>query len=189
MSFRDLDDVAGVEGPKILPIRGVAVEFPATVSAKTGTLILAALAAGINAAENGEENAVGQAMAERGLSESDMQLIEDDLIGPAAAVQLEELQIWGKRKDHIVSTLMIWHIFDTETAEQFWDSGGKAPARLDSSRATQTGSGPSLPMVTVAPDRSLEQPSTVPPGGVWSSRPVVAELPGSDGDGSSATSA
>lgn len=147
MAFRDLQEVAGNSTPKVLPINGQRVEFPGLVSARVGTLLLAALAAGVEVAEaqgsaDEQAAAISAAMEDQGLSEADMQLIEDEMIGTEARAQLSDLGIWGRQLNFITSTLMVWHVMGQEMAEAFWDKGpdqaaGKAPAAVAANRETR----------------------------------------------------
>jgi hypothetical protein len=133
--FDDLVDVLGITPAKVLPIHGQQVAFPGRVSARTGMLLLAISRAA--AARGGERSDVEGAVAALGLTDADAAELEADILGPSAAV-LDDLGVIGDARQHVMGTLVAWHLGGQEAAEQAWAAGaGSGKAQAPSSRATR----------------------------------------------------
>ena len=142
MAFRDLTDVLGVSTPKRLPICGREVEFPSTISAWAGQLLLAIRHAAAEAAAAGSPASDMTELAMSGVaaSEEDALRLERELLGDGGAV-LDEMGVLGDARMRVVSTLIVWHLSGIEAAEVAWE--GKAPtpnreARREVGRASRT---------------------------------------------------
>jgi hypothetical protein len=152
MAFRDLADVLGVAPDKVLPINGQDVRFPGRISARTGQLLLAT-----NAAVEGGARTESEIVERLQLSEEDLQAVEEDLLGPAAAV-LDGLGVVGEARQHVMATLTVWHLAGQDAAENVWEAGpgavGKAPPRGGSKRKAGRSSPTARTRATTAAGRS-----------------------------------
>lgn len=124
MGFADLTDVLGVTPPKVLPVRGRNVNFPGVISARAGMLLLTIQ----RAAASGEPAELVTAR----LSNSDAMFLEYELLGDGAEI-LDNLGVMGDARQHIMTTLAVWHLSGEDAAEAAW-SGKPQPPRGDSKR-------------------------------------------------------
>lgn len=127
MAFRDLTDVLGVTPPKTLPICGVLVEFPATISARSGQMLLAVAASARSSADATPDEVASRLH----LTDEDGERLEAELLGDGAQA-LDDLGVIGDRRQHVVQTLIAWHLRGQEAAEAVWHGAGKATAPKDS---------------------------------------------------------
>jgi hypothetical protein len=138
MAFRDLTDVLGVSTPKVLPIRGRSVEFPGTISAWAGTLLLALRRAAAESIESGDvdpSDVAGLVLSTGAATEMDALRLERELLGDAGDV-LDELGVMGEGRQHIIGTLTVWHLSGEEAATACWE--GKAPVQPNRAKRRTT---------------------------------------------------
>lgn len=130
MGFRDLTEVMGVREPKVLPVKGRMIEFPGTVSARCGQVMLMMVRAG-QAADSEEDGlaAVAELIRTGEIDPDDASRLEREVIGPEAMTELLELEVSQDELTRIVSTLTVWHLAGQEAAEAAWEGKAPAPAR------------------------------------------------------------
>lgn len=142
MAFRDLTDVLGVTPDKVLPIEGHDVAFPARISAWAGTMLLAIQEAALRKAESGVDPSsidLDDLVTELAMQENDALDLEREILGDGAE-QLAALGVIGEARQHVINTLMAWHLRGREAAEAVWDPPeGKAPALNRATRRATAG--------------------------------------------------
>ncbi len=131
MGFRDLSDVLETPDRKVLPINGEDVEFPRTVSAKVGAMLLT-LYSSLEASEGLDP---GTYLESLGWSEDDAAEIELGVLGKDGAATLDRLGVLGPGRMRVMSTLVFWHLLGTEAAELVWEGKAPAPANRETRRA------------------------------------------------------
>lgn len=134
MTFQDLDELLG-SPKKELPIGGRMVTFPDRISKDTGLLLLRVsqrAKADPAAAENADTIVADL------LDEAGWQAVQSEVLGRSP----EELMAEGWSGDHlahIFKTLITWHLYGRDTAEEAWSQVGNPPApNRASRRATAT---------------------------------------------------
>jgi hypothetical protein len=174
--MRDLSELTSIRAPKVLPLYGNDIEFPGTVNAHVGTLLVQILEASRVAAgqlEDGAtpDNPVDALLASGTMSPADAEEIEAALLGDAASV-LTDLELTPSERSHVTTTLMLWHMIGTEAAEAFWEGKALAPQPAPNRETRRRTAGQSSKAVGSVPARSKVQRSTARPAGASSSPPV-----------------
>lgn len=136
MAFRDLQDVY-LPTPKVLPIHGEEIEFPGRISADAGMTMLAIRSAMLEqvGTEGTEEEYASAALTE--VTAGQVAALEAEILGDAAA-DLDRLGVFGAARQHVVSTLVAWHMAGEEVAVATWE--GKARPAPPTTSARRAGS-------------------------------------------------
>jgi hypothetical protein len=123
MAFRDLSEVLEPPDPKVLPINGVPVEFPRSISAKVGAMCVTL----VNSMEAAQGMSVDEFLGSLGWSDEDADELERGLLGDDGLAKLNDLGVLGEARMRVIATLLFWHLAGQEAAEVVWE--GKAPAQ------------------------------------------------------------
>lgn len=114
MTFRDLDDFLVVR-PIELPIRGKTYQFPGTITARAGLLLQR-----ITAAVGGEAS---EAQAVLDGAEASLR---EEILGDTEAQMVED-GLTAAHVNHVLQTLMVWHMAGPEAAEAAWEQMAADP--------------------------------------------------------------
>lgn len=170
--LRDLSELTGIRAPKVLPLYGNDIEFPGTVNAHVGTLLILILeAAKRTAGTEDPGDPVAELLADGRLTLADTDEIERALLGDTAST-LTDLELSPAELQHVTTTLMIWHMIGEEAAEAFWEGKALAPPAAPNRETRRRTAGQSSKAVGSAPARSRVRRSPVPPAGASSSPPA-----------------
>lgn len=175
MAFKDLAETIDVREPIRLPIMGQLVEFPGTISARAGMILLAIMgAAQKTQADQDTDDVTSAILTENGIPQEDADYLEAQMLGDVAE-RLDELVEYNVRRRAVVTnTLLVWHSSGPEAAEVFWNAGGDLGKALPN-RATRRAAGRSSTTGGGAPARSKAQPRRARPAGGSSPRASQAK--------------
>lgn len=124
MAFKDLAETIDVREPIRLPIMGEVVEFPGTISARAGMILLAIMGAAKQVIQDSDEPSTSAVIAVAGVPESDAAYLEAQILGDVAE-RIDALCEYNLRRRNLVTnTLLVWHSQGLEAAEEFWNAGG-----------------------------------------------------------------
>jgi len=122
MAFRDLNEFLTAE-PLVLPIRGKDYEFPGEISGRSWLMLQRLGAVADKARAEGEDFDPGVEV----LNDLDQAELMSELFGDAFD-ELGDDDPGSMAMNIIFPTLMIYHLKDKETAEEFWNAAGNPPA-------------------------------------------------------------
>jgi hypothetical protein len=133
MAFKDLGDWADLGGLK-LPINGKVYGLP-PIDAELGPRLQALVSAGVDVAQG------------RGLSDGDQEVLDDlgeralfrDILGDVYDEMVADKVPWTALK-LAAMTSMFDAVLDRKTAEKYWETQGKPPARTAKRATKATGS-------------------------------------------------
>lgn len=167
--FLQLAEDAGARAPIVLPIPTAAdpTTFPGTVSAETGMLMLMFQ----------QSAQAGRSGDEIDISPEQMARMEADLLGEAGAARLEALGVVGVMRQHVISTLTVFHLAGREAGEEAWDTTPGTLGKASRPAMSPKKGGPSSKKAGSARTRSTVQPSTARTAGASSAPRVAARTP------------
>jgi hypothetical protein len=174
VAFKDLAETIDVREPIRLPIMGQLVEFPGTISARAGMILLAIMGAAKDALAADADVETATAMASVSVPQSDSDYLEAQMLGDVAD-RLDELVEYNVRRRNLVTnTLLVWHSQGSEAAETYWNAGGDLGKALPN-RETRRAAGRSSTTDGGQPARSKAQPRQARPAGGSSPRASQAK--------------
>jgi hypothetical protein len=137
MGWTDLADLHGVTPDIKLPIHGETVHFPGRISAWAGSMLLTIRASALEH-EGEDPDEVGEQVAnEIDLSSGVATELERELLGDGEQA-LERLGATISERQHVVNTVMAWHLYGEESAREVWEAAGKPPARQNRAARRKT---------------------------------------------------
>ncbi len=140
MAFKDLAEAIDVREPIVLPVMGEAVEFPGTISARAGMILMAVISAARVSLAEEDDASTAAVLAAGSISEADAAYLEAQLLGDVADRLDELVEYNGRRRALITNTLIVWHSQGAGEAEVYWNAGGELGKAL-TNRATRRKAG------------------------------------------------
>lgn len=124
MSFKDLDDFFKIK-PIRLPIRGKKYAFPGSVSGRTG-LLLHRMTEMAEAVKHAQETGEAPDLDAAALDDAGEINLRREVLGDTEQLLLDD-DIPAVYIDHVFKTLIVWHQFGEEVAQQVWEDVPGAP--------------------------------------------------------------
>lgn len=129
MPFQDLDELLG-SPKKELPVRGALLTFPDRISAESGVVLLRVSQ---RAKADPEAAKDGDTILSDLLDADGWEALQTEVLGKPAEEFIAD-GLSGDEVSHIFKTLMTWHLYGQDAAEQAWATVGNPPAPNRSTR-------------------------------------------------------